>query len=81
MWYETELRERGWTEEQIQEVVNLLDALDFTSEYEFADNHRFARPDNPTELSLYDDYASRGCCGSYDAALPSGIKVGFNYGH
>lgn len=76
-----QLKARGWTDEQVNEVQAYLDSLDFHDDYEFADNFRVARPDNPDDEDLYERAAMQGCCGSHNHTLPSGIKVGFNYGH
>jgi hypothetical protein len=52
--------------------------------YEFADNYRVARVNDPFEMLIFEHIQRTGCCGSlnFDIEL-EGVryKVGFNFGH
>lgn len=52
--------------------------------YEYNDNYRLARIDDPFELAVYHYQVGNGCCGYYDDEISiDGVefKIGFNYGH
>lgn len=52
--------------------------------YEYVDNHRVARVNNPTEMAAYEEAKAYGCCGSRDRIIEiDGVEItfGFNYGH
>lgn len=80
----SELKNRGWSEDQIAAVYNHAEVIDW-NDYEFSDNWRYARRDNPAEVAEYATIRANGCCGYYDVEIPvygqSTIMFGFNYGH
>ena len=53
--------------------------------YEYADNTRYAILGNQEQEQAYEDIRKEGCCGSCDVEiqLPDGstLLFGFNYGH
>jgi hypothetical protein len=54
------------------------------SGYDYVDNWRIARADNPAEVAEYNRIAERGCCGAVNEIVYfQGVKfmIGFNYGH
>lgn len=78
-----DLLKAGWTQHQVDTLALYTDAID-SNEYEFQDNHRYARVGNKQETDAYYEQANTGCCGSYDVIIPcdgGDIMYGFNYGH
>ena len=77
-----ELKEKGWTDKQIEAVHAFFDAPE--NDQECRDNLRMARASNVEECNHYDNLVYYGCCGFCDKELEVEgeiIRVGYNYGH
>ncbi len=87
---ESLLSTRGWTQQQIRAALETLHrTYRNDAQYDYADNLRLARAENPEEVAAYDHVASEGCCGAVDERVTvteadqssTVILVGFNFGH
>ena len=71
--------------EPTQDEQAAIDEWEKGGEWDYVDNHRIARLDNPQEVEEYHKAQAEGCCGFEDVELETkdGIKFlyGFNYGH
>jgi hypothetical protein len=67
------------------DAINLWEAENNNEgQFEFQDNHRYARVDNPAEVAAYEARRWQGCCGTHDVELDTvdgRIMYGFNHGH
>jgi len=88
----TQMREWGWCVAEIAAVAWRMSTTcyryDFEQEtdYDFADNTRYARAGVSEEVDEYMAAVASGCCGSIDQLIMvhdsrSAIMFGFNYGH
>ena len=78
-----ELANKGYQLESIKKIIEYFNSID-DEEYEYMDNQRYARKDNPPEVDEYNKREENGCCGSCDKEIetPDGVVlIGFNYGH
>lgn len=66
-------------------IDRYLKSMVNSAKYEFVDNIRKARMDNPEEMKVYIEQMKKGCCGCVDEVMWDGdgtpYVIGFNYGH
>lgn len=68
--------------EMVRKINDII--CDPKKDYDYSDNERIARTDNPLEMAVYEYQFKNGCCGYYDKTVTlNGVeyKIGFNYGH